>query len=457
MRITQLQLKNVGPFDDATFEFPEPAPGSRGELVFFEGPNGCGKTTLIEAIAWLLALRMPNFQSPSLERRFRELQSFEDEIIAELQIHVGGTQGSARAHRQRSAHNDERSPSLDKIIGRLELAAGNRNPPPLSWAVYSARPHQHAPLLQTEGPRELVGPPLHGCLSFGDRRIREAGMDPVLTFGQLLTNLEWERVRSSTYAQERPAEAAKLEATATASGRAIRNISRALSTAIDREVRILFPSERSQPAITFDEEPIPIENLGEGMRSTFSWMAELLWRLQLTPWQDQTRSPLEQDFWLLLDEIDESLHPTAQARLYPMLRQLFPNARIYATTHSPFVVASVSEGTVFQIRPDRKTRHVSGRVESRPLTPGQSLEYVVSEIFEAHAGFVDAGTRRDLADHKEDVRKLRLHREIDWEAFLARRKRLYALNEEVRTVVAMHEVPVRDKVTAKLRVAEGDK
>lgn len=70
-------------------------------------------------------------------------------------------------------------------------------------------------------------------------------------------------------------------------------------------------------------------------------------RLERITWADTARSPLDQDFWLILDEIDQGLHPQLQMRLFPALRELFPRARIYATTHSPFVVALLGDGVVF--------------------------------------------------------------------------------------------------------------
>jgi hypothetical protein len=143
-----------------------------------------------------------------------------------------------------------------------------------------------------------------------------------------------------------------------------------------------------------------------------------------------------------------------QARILPAVRRLFPNAYIYATTHSPFVVASVGQGTIFSIRPDAD-RRVRGEVPARPLQPGQSLELVAAEIFDAPSEFVDADTREKLEQHERDVKALQAEQEIDWSAFLARRAALMARNDEVRTVVAMQELPVRQRVQRKLREAEG--
>jgi hypothetical protein len=119
------------------------------------------------------------------------------------------------------------------------------------------------------------------------------------------------------------------------------------------------------------------------------------------------------------------------------------------TTHSPFVVASVGSGTVFAIRPDQD-RLVRGVVEPRALEPGQSLEWVVTEIFQAHAGFVDQTTRDQLAEHDRDVRRAQRKAVIDWTVFLARRAQLMQLNDEVRTVVALQEAPLRGEIDRRM-------
>jgi hypothetical protein len=219
---------------------------------------------------------------------------------------------------------------------------------------------------------------------------------------------------------------------------------------LGRRTTIEFSIDRQAPAILFDGEIVPVDCLGEGLRSTMGWLSDLLVRLERIRWADDTRSPLDQDFWLILDEIDESLHPTMQARILPAIRELFPNARVYATTHSPFVVASAGQGTIFPIRPAADHR-VRGKVEPLALEPGQSLEWVVTEIFEAQAGFIDQKTRDLLVEHKRDVRRMERNGAIDWDTFLERRAALMALNDEVRAVVAMHEIPIRAEVDRRLR------
>ena len=85
-------------------------------------------------------------------------------------------------------------------------------------------------------------------------------------------------------------------------------------------------------------------------------------------------------------------------------------------------------------------------MKARPLRPGESLELVTTDVFDAPAGFIDQETRDMLDEHKRDVRRYQRTGTMNWEAFFDRRAKLFELNDEVRTVVAMQEVPVRREV-----------
>ena len=55
---------------------------------------------------------------------------------------------------------------------------------------------------------------------------------------------------------------------------------------------------------------------------------------------------------LLIDEIENHLHPTWQRRVIPALLEHFPGLQIFATTHSPFVVAGLKAGQVHMLNRD---------------------------------------------------------------------------------------------------------
>jgi len=470
MRLARLELKDVGPFEDAIFEIPEPK--GPGELVLFEGPNGSGKTTIVEALAVLLSgfweradvsaddaaqrmgeipwlCAMPPLRS-FLRRRRGPRHAAAATITHDgdsLKVTLSAADGKQALQGRQTTIGWSDDSYGNAVLAKLDrFGTWVEHDEPVEWAAFAYRAHQPSAEINTSGPRDIDVAPLSGVLSFGTHHPESS------LLGQLLANLENERTKALAYATEKADEqrAVALAPVAESRQAAIRRFERVFSDVLGRRTEIKFSIDRQAPTLFFDGEPVPLDLLGEGLRSTMAWLSDLLVRLERVRWADPARSPIDQDFWLILDEIDEGLHPTMQARILPALRALFPNARIYATTHSPFVVASAGEGTVFPIRPAADHR-VRGKVEPMKLEPGQSLEWVVTEVFEAQAGFVDQRSRELLAAHKREIRHLERGKPIDWDAFLARRAELMALNDEVRTVVAMQEVPVRAEVDRELR------
>ena len=59
---------------------------------------------------------------------------------------------------------------------------------------------------------------------------------------------------------------------------------------------------------------------------------------------------------LLIDEIENHLHPTWQRRVIPALLEHFPGLQIFATTHSPFAVAGLKAGQVHLLKRDDEGR-----------------------------------------------------------------------------------------------------
>ena len=87
-----------------------------------------------------------------------------------------------------------------------------------------------------------------------------------------------------------------------------------------------------------------MQSLSAGTAGTFWWIKlvaiSLLLMHNFNPGWEKRRAPL------LIDEIENHLHPTWQRRVIPALLKYFPGLQIFATTHSPFVVAGRKAGQV---------------------------------------------------------------------------------------------------------------
>lgn len=84
----------------------------------------------------------------------------------------------------------------------------------------------------------------------------------------------------------------------------------------------------------------PATELGEAFNSVLVMTLELL-RLTV----DRAGAELV----YVIDDIDVHLHPRWQSRILGDFRRAFPSVQIIATTHSPYVVASVDPSQVFRI------------------------------------------------------------------------------------------------------------
>ena len=109
-----------------------------------------------------------------------------------------------------------------------------------------------------------------------------------------------------------------------------------------------FSNVRPEDRPTYSEEvgqaPLYAGFLSSGTQATFLWTYWLAYKMLhhyefVDGWKDKPAI-------LLIDEIENHLHPTWQRRVIPTLQKHFPGLQIFATTHSPFVVAGLQAGQV---------------------------------------------------------------------------------------------------------------
>ncbi len=85
-------------------------------------------------------------------------------------------------------------------------------------------------------------------------------------------------------------------------------------------------------------------------------------------------------FTIVIDEPENHLHPSMQRLLLPNLAEAFPNCRIVVATHSPFIITSFPEASVYGLMYNENKRVVSCRLEASDLsgTPNQVLRDVLN-------------------------------------------------------------------------------
>ena len=143
---------------------------------------------------------------------------------------------------------------------------------------------------------------------------------------------------------------------------------------------------------------LPIGELSSGTQGTFLWV----WALALVMaehhrWEDgwETRPAV-----LLIDDIDNHLHPTWQRRVIPTLLENFPGLQIFATTHSPFLVAGLRRGQAHLLKRD------SNGMVTASTNDHDIIGWPTDEILRTFMG-VDEPTDQLTVDRANRLRELR--------------------------------------------------
>ncbi len=118
---------------------------------------------------------------------------------------------------------------------------------------------------------------------------------------------------------------------------------------------------------------VRLEGWADGYRMTFSWMVDLYGRAMQA---DRITPEGHVQGILLIDELEQHLHPSMQAEVLPRITEAFPEMQIFATTHSPLVAldASPDELVVLQREGDEVVRE-----ENVPDFSGYSAEDMLQD------------------------------------------------------------------------------
>ena len=77
--------------------------------------------------------------------------------------------------------------------------------------------------------------------------------------------------------------------------------------------------------------------------------------------------------------IDAHLHPTAQRRIIPILRQHFPMMQIFCSTHSPLMLVGLQPGQIHMLQ--RTSQGTVTVLRNETAIVGQSADALLQQFF----------------------------------------------------------------------------
>lgn len=93
------------------------------------------------------------------------------------------------------------------------------------------------------------------------------------------------------------------------------------------------------------DQELDIQQLSDGEKSLLALVGDLARRLAIA--NPSLGDPLTASSVVLIDEIEQHLHPAWQREVIPKLTKTFPNCQFIITTHSPQVVSQIKPNSVY--------------------------------------------------------------------------------------------------------------
>ncbi len=128
-----------------------------------------------------------------------------------------------------------------------------------------------------------------------------------------------------------------------------------------------------------------VADMSAGTQNVYLWILYAALRLAyFHGWFDERAN----DNWqnepgvLLIDEIENHLHPAWQRRILFALREHFPKLQVFATTHSPFVIAGLNSGQVHRL--SREGNGIVYATPNKERIRGWTVEEILREFMEIH-------------------------------------------------------------------------
>lgn len=362
LRITQLEMQQIGPFGDLTLEFPEKPDGmeDKAEIHILTGENGTGKSTVLEAMAVLFSQGTYRHSNKFhlkkdllIKISLSEVNNLEAESIIQLRK-TGGVQ-HVRGN--------------DLIAQRYVLPYNDYETYPFGVAFFAYSGHRRFDIRSKIDIKDINSHPFEHALDFQKSISHENILQWIAN--NITKSLVAQGKGNGVLAQSFVDTIEKLE--------------KAISSIIQKDVKFQLEESDLKILIQVSGEELEFNQLPDGLKSIISWISDILMRMDRVKWENDI-PVFERNFILFLDEIEVHMHPAWQRKILPVVQRLFPNAQIFISTHSPFVVGSVDGAWIHKlVKPNGDSKLAEGY--PKLSEDGNSFRYWLDEVFDVSAEF----------------------------------------------------------------------
>ncbi|WP_143092602.1 DUF1508 domain-containing protein [Arsenicibacter rosenii] len=362
LKINRIQINKIGPFNELNIFFETPPNNNSASVYIFTGQNGTGKTTLLQ----LLSCCVPHYDKMLLKKFWSKnvntsnfLINFSDAIKTKYDSQYFEhllEKGSIAVK-----DNKLISTLHPQIKNYLETSDyGLHNVAFFAYSGYRKLSDSNVDSLGS-----INSSPFENALDFDKSTNAKTFVN---WLANLMTKIALATVKRSDTDRDRANEYRLV----------LSYIEKSISDITDQKIEFELLEDPIKIIIILDGIQLEFDQLPDGLKSIISWVGDLIMRLDRIKWI-KNKPIIEQHFILFLDEIEVHLHPAWQRKILPVLQNLFINAQIFVSTHSPFVVGSVDGAWVYRfVKKDNESI-----LDGMPVLSedSYSYDYILSEIF----------------------------------------------------------------------------
>jgi len=384
-RIESITLQDIGVFEHIHFDFPKikrvGQDVNKAEIHIFTGPNGCGKSTLLYALAAIFD-SVP-FDNELIKKRFRNT-GLVDYRFDGLDLKYFGNEPLPPVPGTGSIASFSSSTLLDSYRNSVYKKTNS----PVSFAAFAYSGNRNSEgQFRLDSIKEVECSPFENALSFNST-VR------IDVLAQWIAN---NRTKHALSLSENELEEAEHYQ------HALKKIGEFIFDVSSLNVSFSLKRKPLEVVAIVDGQEMRFEVLPEGLKSIISWVADLSLRLEAITWKEKG-DIFSQPVILFLDEVDIHLHPKWQRRILPAIQKLLPEAQVFVSTHSPFVVGSVEDAWVYRL-PDPQCKVCRDPSVPEVIAPvesgaGKSYQLILEEVFDVSEQF-DVETEQLLKRFKE--------------------------------------------------------
>ncbi|MCU0425657.1 MAG: AAA family ATPase [Candidatus Kapabacteria bacterium] len=330
--ITKIDIKNVRHLKDITI----PLSTETRKHLILTGKNGSGKTSVLNALNFLLDTGVRSQQFNQLDTKLNSIKSYTHAIEQfSLEIEQNPDKKQSISNRDNAIYSRKQVENSILWFHQIPVEFTNINKIVLSFLhgefIIASFAAKRKPQFEASNGVNKVNLPNVSGLPEGLNK-------------QLVKYLVYLRADASFLRDEGKAEEAhQIEEWLASFEQLLKKIFN------DEGLKLEF--DRSTANYTYNilqtgREKADFNTLSDGYSAILSIVSELILRMQQAPKPLRT---YEMQGIVLIDEIETHLHLELQKQIFPFLTTVFPKIQFIVTTHSPFVISSVENAVVYDL------------------------------------------------------------------------------------------------------------